>query len=60
MKIGSILAILLLTLVAIAHVLRLIYAVDVTVGGWNLPQWASVGGTIVPAAIAWLLWRESH
>lgn len=60
MKTGSVLAIILFTLVAIAHLLRLINGLDVTVGGWNVPQWVSVGGVIVPVAIAYLLWRESR
>jgi len=60
MKPGSMLAILLFTLVAIAHLLRLVYGLDVTVNGWSLPQWVSVAGVIVPAAIAVLLWRESR
>jgi hypothetical protein len=59
MKMGSLLAILLLTLVAIAHLLRLIYGVDVRVGEWSVPQWVSAGGVIAPLAIAALLWRES-
>ena len=58
MKTGSMLAILLLTLVAIAHLLRLINGIEVTVGGWNVPEWVSVTGVIVPLAIAFLLWRE--
>jgi len=60
MKPGSMLAILLLSLVAIAHLLRLVNGLDITVGGWDVPQWVSVGGAIVPAAIAFLLWRESR
>lgn len=60
MKPGSMLAILLFALVAIAHLLRLVNGLDVTVGGWSVPQWVSVGGVIVPAAIAYLLWRESR
>ena len=60
MKTGSMLAILLLTLVAIAHLLRLASGIGVTVGGWNVPQWLSVAGVVVPAAIAFLLWRESR
>ena len=59
MKPGSMLAILLLTLVAIAHLLRLLFGLELTAGGWNVPQWVSVGGAIVPAEIAYLLWRES-
>ncbi|MDX2416117.1 MAG: hypothetical protein QNK19_01515 [Xanthomonadales bacterium] len=59
MKIGSKLAILLFILVAIAHFLRVVYGIDVTVGEWSVPQWVSVLGTIVPLVIAWLLWSES-
>lgn len=60
MKTGSMLAILLFTLVAIAHLLRLVLGIEVTAGGWNVPQWVSVGGVFVPAMIAYLLWRESR
>jgi uncharacterized membrane protein len=60
MKPGSMLAILLFTLVAIAHLLRLVNGLTVTVGEWDVPQWVSVGGVIVPVAIAYLLWRESR
>ena len=59
MKIGSKLAILVFTIVAIAHLIRLINGTDVTVGEWNLPQWASVIGFLGPAIIAGLLWKES-
>ena len=59
MKTGSILAIIVFTFVAIAHLLRLIYNMDVTVGEWNIPQWVSVLAVIGPAAIAIMLWRES-
>ena len=59
MKIGSMLAILLFTLVAIAHLVRLFYGMDVTVDGWSVPPWVSMVGVIVPAAIVFLLWRES-
>ena len=50
MKTGSMLAILLFTLVAIAHLLRVLGGVEVTVGDWSIPQWVSVGGVIVPMA----------
>ena len=59
MKAGSKLAILLLTLVAIAHLVRLLGGVEVTVGEWGVPQWVSVVGVIVPLMIAGLLWTES-
>ena len=59
MKIGSKLAILLLVLVAVTHLLRLIYGINITVGEWTVPQWVSMLGVIVPGAIAGLLWQES-
>ena len=58
MKIGSKLAILLLVLVAVTHLLRLIYGINITVGEWTVPQWVSMLGVIVPGAIAGLLWQE--
>ncbi|NIM70988.1 MAG: hypothetical protein GTN86_10145 [Xanthomonadales bacterium] len=58
MKTGTLLAITLFSLVAIAHLLRLIFDVPLTAGSWQVPPWASVLGVCVPAWIAWLLWRE--
>lgn len=57
-KTGAKLAIILFTVVSIAHLLRLIYSVDVTVGGWDAPQWISLLGFVVPGLIAYMLWRE--
>ena len=59
MKTGSKLAILLLTLVAIVHLVRLFGGIEVTVGEWSVPQWVSVVGVIVPLVISGLLWSES-
>ena len=59
MKTGSKLAILLFTLVAIAHLLRLLGGIEVTVGDWSVPHWVSVLGVIVPLAISGFLWNES-
>lgn len=60
MKMGAKLAVILFALVAVAHALRLAFSVPVTAGGWAVPQWISLFGVIVPAGIAWLLWRESR
>jgi hypothetical protein len=57
-KTGSMLAIIVFVLVAIAHGMRLLNGVEVTVGGSGVPQWASVVGLLVPALIALQLWRE--
>ncbi|MBT8061216.1 MAG: hypothetical protein KJO85_00945 [Gammaproteobacteria bacterium] len=59
MKTGVKLAITLFTLVAIAHGLRLLFSIPVTAGNWSVPQWISLFGLLVPALVAWLLWREN-
>ena len=33
--------------------------VPITAGETNVPQWISLFGVVVPALVAWLLWRES-
>ena len=60
MKIGSKLAIIVFSVVAVAHLLRLVFSVDVTVGDREIQQWISLVGFIVPGIIALLLWRESR
>ena len=47
-----------LSLVAAAHLLRLVLSVPVTVDGWAVPLWVSAVGTIVPVALVFGLWRE--
>ena len=60
MKTGSFLAAVLFSLVALAHLLRLVTGTPVMVGETSVSMWISVLGVILPAAIAWLLWRESR
>lgn len=60
MKTGSRLGILVFTIVAIAHLLRLVGGIEVTVGNWSVPQWVSLPGVIVPGLISTLLWKESR
>jgi membrane protein CcdC involved in cytochrome C biogenesis len=59
MKTGTKLAIILFVLVALAHLLRLIGSISMTVGEIGVPQWISVFGVIVPGLLAYLLWKES-
>lgn len=60
MKTGSKLAIIVFSLVSVAHLLRLLLGINLSVGNWNVPQWVSVLGVIGPAAIAMILWKESR
>ena len=58
MKPATGLAAALLALVALGHVLRLVFRVDVTVSGTVVPMWVSVPGVLLPLALAIGLWRE--
>ncbi len=48
-------AVILLSAVAAAHALRLVFGVELTVGSTVMPMWASVVGAVVPGALAVLL-----
>lgn len=58
MKPAILLSALLLSLVALAHLLRLVFRVEVIAGGHVVPLWVSVVGFAVPGALATALWRE--
>jgi hypothetical protein len=58
MKTGTLLAIAIFTLVALAHLLRLLTGAEITLNGAVVPQWVSALGIVVPAGLAWLLWRQ--
>jgi hypothetical protein len=60
MRTSTLLTFCLLLIVAVGHLLRLVFAVPVTAGGVVVPMWISVVATIVPAALAAGLWREHH
>ncbi|MFQ5534210.1 MAG: hypothetical protein ACE5EM_05240 [Sphingomonadales bacterium] len=58
MKPATKIAVIVLSLVAIAHLLRLLFSVEVTIGGWLAPMWLSVLGTVIPAALVFFIYRE--
>lgn len=58
MKYAARIAILVFSLVALAHLLRFIFRIEVIVGGIVIPLWLSLLGTFITALIAVLLWRE--
>jgi len=45
--------------VAIAHVLRLVYGWQVTIGDAFIPMWASGVAAVITAGLALMLWREA-
>jgi hypothetical protein len=58
MKPAASIAALFLALVAVMHLLRVLFHVPVTAGIVEIPMWASVLGVIGPGALAVWLWRE--
>jgi hypothetical protein len=46
--------------ISVAHLLRLIFQVEMTVGGFRMPVWLSIFGFIVPLVLALMLWRENR
>jgi hypothetical protein len=51
------LAAILLALVAVAHLLRFLFRIEVVAGGVVVPLWVSLLGFLVPGALAVALWR---
>ena len=58
MKPATKIAMVLLSLVAIAHVLRLLFGLEIIVGSWNVPMWVSLLGIGIPGALAYFIYRE--
>ena len=54
------LASILLALLAIGHVLRLVFALEVVIGGMIIPLGVSIPVAVLAAGLAYLVWRESH
>ena len=52
-------AIVLFSLAAVLHVLRLIFGWEVVINGLVMPMWVSVVGLIVAGGLAVMVWRES-
>jgi protein-S-isoprenylcysteine O-methyltransferase Ste14 len=58
MKLGTVIAATVFVLIALAHVLRIAFGVQVTVGTTEVPTWVSAVGVVVALALAWLLVRD--
>ena len=53
-------AIVIFSLVAVLHVLRLIFGWEVVINGLVMPMWVSVVGIIVAGGLAVMVWREAR
>lgn len=56
----TMLAVFVFALVALAHLLRLIFGWEVTFNGAALPTWLSAAGLVVAGGLAAGLWWESR
>jgi len=57
-KSGSLLATAFLGIVSLAHVLRVIFRLDVQIGNFHVPQWMSLLAFLFCGALSILLYRE--
>jgi hypothetical protein len=55
---ASVVAAILFWLIALAQLLRVLFRVEVTAGGVNIPLWISILAFIVLGALGIWLWRE--
>lgn len=60
MKLFTTATLVILALVAVLHALRLGLGWTVTVGGADIPMWASVVGFVIAAGLTVGLWRETR
>lgn len=56
----TLLAVLVFAIVAVIHLLRLLFGWEVTISGAAVPLWASVLGIVIAAGLAAGLWWESR
>ncbi len=60
MKPAALVAALFLCAIAVLHVLRLTFQVQVTAGNVVVPMWVSVPAVLLPSTLALWLWREQR
>lgn len=58
MKIATKIAVLMLSLVAVFHILRLVFGWDFVIGGWSAPMWASFLAIAITGGLAFFVYRE--
>jgi hypothetical protein len=60
MKPASVVTVIFLAFISVAHLLRVIYRVEIVAGGVTVPIWTSVLACLATAALAGWLWREQR
>jgi hypothetical protein len=59
MKPVTTIVVIILIVISMAHLLRLVFQVEIIAAGFHIPVWLSIFGFIVPLVLALLLWREN-
>ena len=60
MKPFSTIAVVIFSIISLAHLLRLFFQWEVIVNGFILPQWVSIPAFVILGALAFMLWREAR
>jgi hypothetical protein len=60
MKPFTTIAVVVFSLIALIHLLRLFFGWEVIISGMILPLWISVPGFLIASGLALMLWRESR
>ena len=60
MKPAPLLAMIVLSLIAVGHLFRLVFQVEVKVGSFLVPMWMSVVGCLFMGGLAMMLWKETR
>ena len=53
-------AVVIFTIIAIVHLHRLFVGWGIVIAGFAVPVWWSAPGVIIPAGLAFMLWREAR
>jgi hypothetical protein len=60
MKPASLLVAILLDIIAVVHLLRLVFHTEVIIGGWVVPMWVSGVGAVAAAVLSVLVFLEAR
>ena len=60
MKPFTTIAVIVFTLMAIGHLLRLVFGWEIIAIGYVIPVWWSAFGILIAGGLAMMVWREAH
>ncbi len=60
MKPARLLATIVFSLIAVGHLLRLVFHIEARIGGFIVPMWMSVVAFLFMGGLAFMLWKEDR